>query len=312
MKKVLFFRRLHEFTGGHLKVHDFFQHTLASSNHTARIIFSSDSIWGECNPWSSLRKYVIEPAQGVEPDILFLEGLDWEFLEKSQRHNFKKPIINLIAGIRHADIYSQRYKFLRNRAIRICVSREVAKAIINAGPPNGPIFVIPNAININKTTKITSQNIDLLIAALKQPELGKRIKKRFEKLGRRVELLDSRLPRSEFLAKLSRSKTTLFLPLAVEGFYLPALEGMALGTIVICPDALGNREFCRPGINAFMPTFSEESIIAATIEALNMSMPQREKMLGSGQAMAAKHSQVKERRAFLRILRQASELWKSA
>lgn len=248
----------------------------------------------------------------VEPDIFFLEGLDWEFLKSAERHNFKRPIINLIAGVRHADVHSQRYKFLRNRAIRICVSQEVAKAIINVGPPNGPIFVIPNAINVYEAPKVTLQDIDLLIAALKQPTLGKRLKKRLEKLGQQVELLDARLPRSEFLAKLARAKTTLFLPLAAEGFYLPALEGMALGTIVICPDALGNREFCRPGINAFMPAFSEEAIIAATIEALNMPTSQRKKMLASAQATAAKHSQTKERRAFLRILRQAQELWENS
>ena len=34
---------------------------------------------------------------------------------------------------------------------------------------------------------------------------------------------------------------TLFLPNQREGVYIPGLEGMALGTLVVCPDCVGNR-----------------------------------------------------------------------
>jgi len=44
-----------------------------------------------------------------------------------------------------------------------------------------------------------------------------------------------------------------------EGFYLPALEGMAVGTLVIFPDCIGNRSFCLSGYNCFRPDYTTES-----------------------------------------------------
>jgi glycosyltransferase involved in cell wall biosynthesis len=50
---------------------------------------------------------------------------------------------------------------------------------------------------------------------------------------------------------INQAKITVFLPYRdIEGFYMPALEGMALGTLVVCPDCIGNRSFCLPGYNS--------------------------------------------------------------
>ena len=68
-------------------------------------------------------------------------------------------------------------------------------------------------------------------------------------------MLTEHVPRDEFLDAMRRARVTLFLPNEEEGFYLPALEGMALGTIVVCPDCVGNRSFCLPGVNAFRPDY---------------------------------------------------------
>ena len=48
---------------------------------------------------------------------------------------------------------------------------------------------------------------------------------------------------------MARARVTLYLPNRLEGFYIPALEGMALGTLVVCPDSVGNRSYCRDGEN---------------------------------------------------------------
>ena len=44
----------------------------------------------------------------------------------------------------------------------------------------------------------------------------------------------------------------LATPLPVEGFYLPGLEAMAAGAIVLCPDILTNRAYCRFGENCVL------------------------------------------------------------
>lgn len=309
MRTVLFFRRLRGLTGGHLKVWDFFGHTLASGDHIARIVFTKDSVWTEENPWRDARQYVVASRDAVRPDAYFLGALDWEHLAPEERPHSRIPVINLIAGVRHANADDPRRALLRHRAIRICVSGEVAEAIRAAGPPNGPVFVIPNAVNVAGAPVAASRDTDLLVVGAKQPDLARRLAKRLARAGRGVSLLDARIPRAEFLARLARARTALFVPLAAEGFYLPALEAMALGTQVVCPDAVGNREFCEDRVNCRMPGFDEDSIVAAAEEALATPPAARDAMIAAGRATAARHGLEEERRRFLELLRQAPALW---
>lgn len=309
MRTVLFFRRLRGLTGGHLKVRDFFGHTLASGDHTARIVFTKDSVWTEENPWRDAREYVVASRDAVKANVLFLGALDWEFLTESERKKSKVPVLNLIAGVRHADPGDPRRALLAHRAIRICVSEEVASAIKTAGPPNGPVFTIPNAVNVADAPTAAARDVDVVVAGSKQPDLARRIAARLRSPSRKVDLLDANLPRRDFLGRLARARTAVLLPLAAEGFYLPALEAMALGTLVVCPDAVGNREFCKDRVNCVMPEYSEESVVAAASSALAMSAASRDAMIAKAAATAARHGLDEERRAFLELLRQAPRLW---
>src|SRR5438552_2195391 len=81
--------------------------------------------------------------------ILFLAGTDWRGVPELDRSHFPKPIINLVQHPRHAEPNSELRNFLRNRAVRICVSQEVADAITATGEVNGPVFTIPNAIELS-------------------------------------------------------------------------------------------------------------------------------------------------------------------
>jgi len=47
---VLFHRDFKSFTGGHLKVWDYFQHVNSSENFNAEISFTPQSNWNN-NPW---------------------------------------------------------------------------------------------------------------------------------------------------------------------------------------------------------------------------------------------------------------------
>ena len=306
---MLFFRRLRGLTGGHLKVWDFFSHTLASGTHTARISFTKDSVWTGENPWRNSRKFVVPPGETVTPDLYFLGALDWEFLPPAERARSKIPVINLIAGVRHANHGDPRRELLRNRAIRVCVSQEVANAINAAGPPNGPVIVIPNAVNVADAPEATERDVDLVIVAVKQPAMGHKLAKRLGKPQRKVDLLETRIPRKAFLARIARARIALFLPLAAEGFYLPALEAMALGTLVVCPDAVGNREFCAPGKNSLLPEYDDEAMIVATERAFAMTEAARDAMIAAGRETAQRHGLSEERRAFVELLRKAADIY---
>jgi len=57
MHKVLFYRYYRGFTGGHLKVWDYYDHVKASSNFIPQIYFSAESVWDSLNPWLKEKKY---------------------------------------------------------------------------------------------------------------------------------------------------------------------------------------------------------------------------------------------------------------
>jgi glycosyltransferase involved in cell wall biosynthesis len=134
---------------------------------------------------------------------------------------------------------------------------------------------------------------------------------RLRRKGRTVELIDKRIPRWELVQQMARARVTVLVPNPKEGFYLPALEAMAVGTVVVCPDCIGNRSFCLPGENCFRPGYDEDEMVAAAETALGQE-PGLEELRARARATARQHDISGERRAFLEILDRVEELWASA
>ena len=61
---------------------------------------------------------------------------------------------------------------------------------------------------------------------------------------------------------MGRARVTVLVPNPKEGFYLPAVEAMAAGTLVVCPDCVGNRAFCLDEVNCLRPAREEDAIVA--------------------------------------------------
>lgn len=310
---VLFHRDYLRFQGGHLKVWHYFNHLQATREYAPQIYFTPQSIQDLSNPWNNTPKQLNwSPATA---DILFLAGLDWQAVLNNSVYLQKRktlPVINLIQGLSHAEPSDVKYKFLSERAIRICVSPQVSTAIQATGRVNGPVFTIPNGVDLDNLLSVLPRkikDIDLLIVAIKKPELGLALKKSLSgKCGKIINL--TRLtPRDEFLNLLSRSKVCLCLPHFAEGFYLPALEGMALGAVIVCPDCIGNRVFCSDQKNCFSPQYDQESIIAAVHKAINLSIIEREELLHHAQRTVNNYSLKNEANQFLDIMSNIKSLW---
>jgi glycosyltransferase involved in cell wall biosynthesis len=86
------------------------------------------------------------------------------------------------------------------------------------------------------------------------------------------------------------------------------VEGMAAGTLVVCPDCIGNRSFCIDGENCFRPPYEEDAIVAAAQHAL-AGGGGADDMLRQAGVTARAHDLQGERRAFLDILDRVDELW---
>jgi glycosyltransferase involved in cell wall biosynthesis len=314
VRTVSFQCKLRNFRGAHLKLWDYFTHVIAAPEFTPRISFAERTRWDETNPWLNSREYVVDDMQRVPVDVFFLGGRHWDIAAQHPNWGPATPVINFVQHVHHADIENDRFQYLSRPAIRICVAEEVGEALEATGVVRGPLIVIPNGIDMEDVRPLAEgeQTVDVLIAGLKRPEIGVELEQRLAGPGRTVRLLTERLPRADYLRHVRSARVTVFLPNPTEGFYLPALEGLAAGTLVVCPDCVGNRSFCLPGYNAFRPAFTVDALVDAAETALALSPEEAARLRANGQATAERYSLRREREAFHGVLRDVDRLWQEA
>jgi glycosyltransferase involved in cell wall biosynthesis len=173
------------------------------------------------------------------------------------------------------------------------------------------VFTIPAAIDVpdlQRRFPPAERDLDLLVVATKQPEMGRRGAERLRAPGRTLRLVDDQVPHDDLLDAMRRARVTLFLPFRDEGAPLPMLEAMALGSFVVCPDVIGNRAYVLDGHNAFRPDFDEEHILEAAAAALE-SYDDLGPLLANAAETVRDYDLPAERRAFLPILHDAERLW---
>ena len=95
----------------------------------------------------------------------------------------------------------------------------------------------------------------------------------------------------------------LCTPLYAEGFYLPGLEAMAAGAIVVTPDAYGNRAYCRFGENCVLVEHSDPQSYADALRGIASGAPESvDAMRQCGYETAARHTWEAEERRFAAFL----------
>jgi len=309
---LLFRRDYRRPSGGHLKVSHYLSHAEGSQRYRPAVYLVPGGDRGVDNP------FAMDPAKivvGWHPEAaaaLFVAGLDWEAVPAQ----LGIPVINLVQGVRHADPEDPRRRFLERRAVRICVSPEVSQAILSTGLVNGPVVTIPNGIDIVDDSPLEGlphRSADrpggILIAGWKEPERTWRVAAILHGHGVALDVLDHAVPRAEFLGRLAMAATAVLLPLPREGCFLPALEAFALGCLVICPDCVGNRGFCRDGDTCLVPNGDPEAVAAATLRALALPDGDRRRIVDQAREEAAARRLDTERQTFLRLLDDLPTIW---
>lgn len=308
-KRVLFYRDYISPHGGHFKVADYFQHTCTTPGFCADMVFSERTVWNKNNPWFSSMTAVNNYYQPDGYDYVFLAGMDWQvYLASNPRK--KRPVINLIQHVRHADPDADVYAFLTQSAIRICVSNAIASAIQATGHVNGPIFTIPNGLALPEI-KVSAKVWDIVIVGVKHPGIAKEIYVALQSFGLKVLLIDTWLEREYLYEQMALSKIAVLLPNQQEGFYLPALEAMKYCDLTIVPDCVGNRDFCFDQQNCLMPAYNVEAICEAVKVAIEL-LGRKEKhaaLYACAQKTVTDYSLERERIAFQDILTKVDRLW---
>lgn len=302
-RRLLFRRDFRGYTGGQGKVWDYFGHAGSHRDWQPSVYLVPGGV-EEDNPWL---------AHGVRPEsewmpraasALFLAGSDWQAYPEDQD---RLPVINLIQGLRHADPADPLSCHLQRRAVRVCVSGAVAESIKATGRSNGPILVIPAALDLSQLPKPAEARHGVFVGAAKHPDLGRALAENLRAAGHEVTLAESWLSRQDYLAALAACRIAIPLPLAREGFFLPGLEAMALGCATIAVDCIGNREYVQPGTNALSPAATVEDI-AGAVARLSCEGA-ADAIAAAGVATAAGFDLPAERRAFHELLDQLDLLW---
>ena len=324
-RRVWFYRGYWTVSGGSIKHSHYFEHVHRMRGFAPRIRFRGEPT-NESHAstlrqlWPSRDAATVARWEPGPSDVLFLAGLDWRHLAECGLETAPNPRVNLIQGVRHAHEGTELYGYLSKRAVRICVSREVAQAISATGRTRGPVLTIPNGIDLKPFELAGGGSPEgyearprcITILGYKRPDLARGLSERL--VAERIEhrLLTEFLDRGTFLALLADSRVAACLPHAEEGFYLPALEAMASGAIVVTLDCIGNRGFCRHDESCLIAEPSPESLFRATKKALTLSVPKRERMHRQARDTAAGHSLEAERRRFHEILGDIDCLWRMA
>ena len=324
-RTVWFYRDFRRLNGGFLKHSNYFESVRRMPGFVPRITFSREP----ANETQARIRERLWPSGGGtlaarwEPghrDVLFLAGVDWSYVDELGLESLDIPRINLIQHVRHADEHRKAYRDLARRAIRICVSQEVTDAISATGQTNGPILTIPNGIDVapfvstgdGSPVGFDERRQPITIFGYKSPELARGLSERLHAAGIEHRLVSDFLDRSAFLELLGESRIAVCLPRDREGFYLPALEAMASGCLVVTLDCIGNRGFCHHEANCLVAGHTPDSLLGATMRALAMSGPERHRMHRRARDTAAEHSLEVERQRFQAILRDVDRLWSAA
>lgn len=291
-KRVLFYRDFRSLQGGHIVHAQYMRLLAAMPGYDVRLFLTPESAPIAESPWATFADRLERTWNPDEADIHFVAGLDWRAYPREHALENEKPFINLIQGLRHADQENALHAFLDRRAVRICVSDEVRAALEATGRCNGPLVTIPNALtrDVAELPGVRKE-VSVAIVAIKQPALAEEVAEALRRTGLDVEVVH-RCERGAFLERLARARLVVALPLAREGFYLPALEAMALGCIVVCPDCVGNRGYCHDGLNCMVPrAYTASAIVDAVRAALALSDDARSSLLSAAGATATAHGE---------------------
>lgn len=320
--RVVWFHRWHDrLTGGQVKHADYFRHVRCAAGFQARITFANAPV----DAAAARERSVLWPARESElaadwtprpGDVFFLAGTDWRYVLARRFEGRANPRINLIQHVRHAHPGTELHGYLAERAIRVCVSPEVACALEETGAVNGPLVTIPNGLDLaplpaeRQAQTAERDRAPVLVVGYKRPELATELSRHLARADIRHVAVTGFLPRPEFLRLLAESAVAVCLPHREEGFYLPALEAMASRCVTITLDCVGNRSFCTHLRNCLVAKDNAAALAGMIRTALAMSPAHRERLRYAAATTVADHSLDGERRRFQALLADVDDLWR--
>lgn len=300
LPRMLFVRTYNGLLGGHLKVFDYLKHVAASGLFEPVLFLTPDST---ASPQEFLPEGVRTVRSPVEADAYFVAGFNWRILDEAGVNLAERPVVNLIQGLRHASPGDPRGAYLPRPALRICVSPSVFAAVEATGLTNGPLVSIPNGIDLQFLTAFKTAKRDcVFIAGAKNPQLAHELAQLLARDSIASDVSDELIERKAFLARMASCAIAVALPAPDEGFFLPALEAMALECAVVLPQCEGAASYAIDGKTCLSPQYSAQAL-AACVRLLRANSALAAGLRHAAKLIAAEHSLQREREQFISALR---------
>ena len=300
--RLLLVRDFRRPTGGNIKVRDYFRHAAAHPRIEARAWFPPQSRHRDSEIWADLDAGQV--ALSFDPaaqDFICVNGRDWALLADAPG---PAEIIHFVQHAGYATDPVLR-AYLERPARRLFTSQALLEAI---GPlANGPAHVVPIGVDPDfRFDARDKKRRQVTILGAKQPDFAAALAARLEALGLRPTLLNGGWqPKIDHVAAVRQSRILVTLPEREEGFYLPALEGMAAHCAVVCSDAVGNRGHCVAEETCLQPAFGDLEGHVEAVQRLARDDELRRRLTKGGARMADRHGMHAERAAFHAMLDEA-------
>ena len=163
--------------------------------------------------------------------------------------------VHLVQNVRVANTafdngYS--YRLLPKRLHRLAITEDVRDAILPFVEDRDLLHVIPHGFDFDFFARAPERSDPPVLHFNRfKSDFGERVLAALSEAGLTMEVIvtNKGQPWPEMQANYKRSSLFLSTPLPEEGLYLPGLEAMAAGNLVVTSDAIGNRFYCDFGTN---------------------------------------------------------------
>ena len=180
--------------------------------------------------------------------------------------------IHLLQNVRVANIAFDNgfaYRLLPKRMNRIAITREVYDAVLPYVSDIELLSLIPHGFDFDLFSKAPAPDDPIIINYnMFKGSLASEVASHFTKNSRISGFVksDKEISWEKLADNYKRSSVFVATPHPQEGLYLPGLEAMAAGHLLVVPDAIGNRFYCDFDVNCCLVPYEDLSAYVAKIE----------------------------------------------
>lgn len=269
----------------------------------------------------------LSPENGIEftdPRKITVGPRDLAFFSAIRLHEIIRPrlsrwtrheqVIHAVRGVRHATpSFAGGYalRLLSRPMARITTNDIVLNAIKPYLNPSSLIEVITVAHDTDFFFKERAGGVDSPVKVAYttwKSDVGDRVASLLNGSGFEFSAVRTHASWEELRTLYHWADVFLATPRSEEGFYLPGLEAMAAGAIVLVPDVGGNRTYCDFGVNCLPVEFEDASSYAEVLRALKWEKPENvDRMRRKGYETLKEHTWDREERQFDAFLQRLTD-----